>query len=72
MKVGDYVKVERPYIPQRDKYREWTIEFAPVQGIIEYISDRWATVTMISNKDHKKLYKESFYLNEIHPIKESN
>lgn len=72
MKIGDKVRVDRPYVPQQTdhRYKEWAFRHISTIGIVEYISPRWILVHMLSRHDpNQKLYREAFWRSAVHPIK---
>lgn len=62
MKVGDRVEVTRTYFARNEACTNWGRACFPTQGIVEFVSNQWVTLMMISPKDSKKkLYRESFW-----------
>ena len=51
MKVGDRVEVTRTYFARNEACTNWGRECSPTQGIVEFISNRWVTLMIISPKD---------------------
>lgn len=69
MKVGNRVEVTRTYFARNEACTNWGRECSPTQGIVEFISNRWVTLMMISPKDSKKkLYRESFWRGQVRVI----
>ena len=54
MKIGDRVEVTRTYFARNEACTNWGRECSPTQGIVEFVSNRWVTLMMISPKDSKK------------------
>lgn len=70
MKIGDRVEVTRTYFARNEACTNWGRECSPTQGIVEFVSNRWVTLMMISPKDSKKkLYRESFWRGQVRVIK---
>ncbi len=70
MKIGDRVEVTRTYFARNEACTNWGRACFPTQGIVEFISNRWVTLMMISPKDSKKkLYRESFWRGQVRVIK---
>lgn len=70
MKIGDTVNVNRTYFARNEACTNWGRACFPTQGIVEFISDRWVTLMMISTKDSKKkLYRETFWKEQVRVVK---
>ena len=54
MKIGDRVEVTRTYFARNEACTNWGRACFPTQGIVEFVSNRWVTLMMISPKDSKK------------------
>lgn len=68
MKIGEMVFVDRPYLAQTNRFKEFYDRYFPKTGVVEYISERFVVVMMLSNITGKRLYRESFPKNEVYPI----
>lgn len=57
MKVGDIVMVKTKSFV--DKHSHF------YKGIVEFVSDRWATVMLFSNNTKAPMYRQSFWKEDI-------
>lgn len=65
MKVGDIVMVKTNSFV--DKHSRIFSDIRPhfYKGIVEFVSDRWATVMLFSNNTKAPMYRQSFWKEDI-------
>ena len=67
--VAFVMEVTRTYFARNEACTNWGRACFPTQGIVEFVSNRWVTLMMISPKDSKKkLYRESFWRGQVRVI----
>lgn len=69
MQAGDIVRVS-PKTVAGPCYRQYykDISKIPNRGIVEFVSDRWVTVMLLSRQSKEPIYRQSFWKDEVHVL----
>jgi hypothetical protein len=66
MKAGDVVVVKVDPFVDRHYIYSGKRKAAFMTGIVEFVSEHWITVMLLSNKNRSPLYRESFWKENVY------
>lgn len=66
MKAGDVVVVKVDPFVDRHYIYSGKRKAAFMTGIVEFVSEHWITVMLLSNKSRSQLYRESYWKENVY------